>query len=152
MNKKTLKDFVRKEKEKKVLEKIGPKIEVTYNWNNLKEELNELILNDKEFCTLKIEQVLTLINDYHDLNKVFTNLQLGAILCLKRHNTIAKEIVDKISILFDNNEKKVVAWFYLINPELEGCSPMDYCIIGREKEVLNHVNKKIEELMEVVEE
>jgi hypothetical protein len=152
MNKKSLKEFLRKDKEKKALEKIGPKLEATYNWKNLKDELNDLILDGKEFCNLKIEQVMTLINDYHGLNKVFTNLQLGALLSLKRYDKTVKEIVDKISIIFDNDEKKVVSWFYLINPELGGSSPMDYFIIGREKEVLNHVNKKIEELMEIVEE
>jgi hypothetical protein len=152
MKKDSLKKFLKKEKQKKVLEKIGPKLEVTYNWNNLKQELNDLVLNNKEYCNLKIEQVLTLVDDYFTLNNVFTNLQLGSLMCLKRHNSVVKEIIDKISIIFDNDVKKTVSWFYLINPDLEGNSPMDFFIIGREKEVLEHVNNKIIELTEIVEE
>lgn len=152
MKKKNLKSFNVKVREKKALEKMGSKEEVSYNWFQLKDDLNKILLEDKEYTSLKTQQIITLIDDFFQVNKVLKNLQLGTILCLKRHNSIVKEIVDKISILFDNDEKKVVSWFYFINPELEGASPVDYFILGREKEVLDHVNEKIIQLMEIVEE
>jgi translation elongation factor EF-Ts len=148
IKKKNLKTFNRKIIEKKALEKIGSIKEVSYNWSEFKQDLSKLIIEEKENVTLKTVQVLTLVEDYFKLSSVHSNLQLGFLLANKRNNDIIREIIEKISIVFDNDLKKVVTWFFFINPSFDGASPADFFIVGREKEVLDHVNEKILELVE----
>lgn len=144
---KKLKEYINSMRSKRA-EEIAPSTYVAYDWESLKSDLNKCIVDGHESIILNTNNIKGLVDDYYRTCKGLNNLQLGFLLTIKRFDPISKEIIDKIAVLFDNDVNKTIMWFFLSNPELNHHTPCDLILTGREKEVLDHVNKKIIELTE----
>lgn len=143
--KKNLKKFNRKIVEKKAIEKVGPIQEVSWDWASFRQDLESLIVNNKESLKVPTAQLWAMAEDYQRLNEIHERLQRGCVIMAQRNNPTIQTITKYVIEHFNDSYKMVLSWYYAPNPMLGGVSPIDMCIAGREDKLLKFVESQREQ-------